>query len=79
MDSLQFVLTRDLPTMLLLLLLARLVAPRTMLHQAVDLTHTVDSNTIAWPTATPFTVLNAVAGPSGVGYWYEYREFTQAT
>ena len=42
-----------------------------------DLTHPVGEKTVAWPTATPFTVSNAVAVETEAGYWYEGRDFSQ--
>ena len=42
-----------------------------------DLTHPVGEKTVAWPTATPFTVSNAVAAETEAGYWYEGRDFSQ--
>jgi len=51
-------------------------------RKAIDLTHPVGENTIAWPTATKFSATNVVKTLIGVkgegGYWYEARDISQA-
>ena len=43
-----------------------------------DLTHPVNERTVAWPTASKFTLRNQVAVETAGGYWYEARDFSQA-
>ena len=42
-----------------------------------DLTHPVNEKTVAWPTATKFSVSKEFAGETKGGYWYEQRDFIQ--
>ena len=51
-------------------------------RKAIDLTHPVGENTVAWPTATKFSTANVIKTWVGVegegGYWYEARDINQA-
>ena len=49
-------------------------------NHAIDLTHKVDENTVAWPSASKFKAQNVIKMQVGGedGYWYEARDFTQA-
>jgi len=44
----------------------------------IDLTHTFDSETIYWPTASGFLLKVDSKGPADGGYWYEANSFTTA-
>jgi kynurenine formamidase len=47
-------------------------------ERVVDLTHPFDSETIYWPTATPFRLTTVARGETSGGYWYAANDFVAA-
>jgi len=44
----------------------------------IDLTHPVNENTIAWPSATQFTVKQVFQDYTPSGFWYENRDISSS-